>query len=228
MQKKAVFAVALALGLLVGGNKAVVAQTVQDSTSRSNSTSPTGTTSSQPNVLGSSTAVSTQSSANAYGPMGSGRESRGGMKPGGATNRDLAISAAKSADHTVLFRALRVSGLTDQAAGKGPYTVFAPTNEAFDKLPAGTLDGLLQPAAKSKLVKLLSYHVVKGNYSADQLQDGQKLKTVTGGTLTVGKQGDTITITDEQGNAATINRADLEATNGVIHSVDSVLMPKAK
>jgi uncharacterized surface protein with fasciclin (FAS1) repeats len=87
---------------------------------------------------------------------------------------------------------------------------------------------LLEPAAKSKLVKLLSYHVVKGNYTSDQLQDGQKLKTVTGGTLTVGKQGETITITDEQGNAATINRADLEATNGVVHSIDAVLMPKAK
>ncbi|KAA9357052.1 fasciclin domain-containing protein [Larkinella humicola] len=219
MQKKAVFAVALALGLLVGTNKAVVAQTVQDTTSRP---------ATQSNPLGSSTSVSTQSSANAYGPMGAGRESRGGMAPGGSTGRDLAISAAKSADHTVLFRAMRLSGLSEQAAGKGPYTVFAPTNEAFDKLPAGTLDGLLQPASKSKLVKLLSYHVVKGNYTSDQLQDGQKLKTVTGGTLTVGKQGDAITITDGQGNAATINRADLEATNGVIHSVDAVLMPAEK
>ena len=228
MQKKAVFAVTLALGLLVGASKAVVAQTVQDTTSRTNSTSPTGATSTKPNPLGSSTSVSTQSSTNAYGPMGAGRESRGGMKAGGSTDRDLAISAAKSADHTVLFRALRVSGLSDQAAGKGPYTVFAPTNEAFDKLPAGTVDELLQPASKSKLVKLLSYHVVKGNYSSDQLQDGQKLKTVTGGTLTVGKQGDAITITDEQGNAATINRADLVATNGTIHSIDTVLMPKAK
>ncbi|GAB3282229.1 fasciclin domain-containing protein [Larkinella harenae] len=209
------------MGLMLGATKAVVAQTTQDSTSRS-STAP------QTDVVGSSTSVSTQSSANAYGPMGAGRESRNAMKPGGATNRDLAISAAKSADHTVLFRALRVSGLSEQAGGKGPYTVFAPTNEAFDKLPDGTLNGLLEPAAKKKLVKLLSYHVVKGNYSSDQLQDGQKLKTVTGGTLTVGKQGETITITDEQGNAATVNRADLEATNGTIHSIDTVLMPKTK
>lgn len=225
MQKKAVFSLALALGLLVGANKAALAQEVKDSTSRSNSSSSTP---GQPNPLGSSTSVSTQSSSNAYGPMGAGRESRGGMKPGGSTGRDLAISAAKSVDHTVLFRALRVSGLSEQAAGKGPYTVFAPTNEAFDKLPAGTLDGLLQPAAKSKLVKLLSYHVVKGNLTSDQLQDGQKLKTVTGGTLTVGKQGDAITITDGQGNTANINRADLEATNGTIHSIDAVLMPAEK
>ena len=146
-------------------------------------------------------------------------------KAGGPTNRDLAISAAKSADHTILFRALRVSGLTEQASGKGPYTVFAPTNDAFNQLPAGTLDALLKPAGRQQLVKLLAYHVVKGKYTADQLQDGQKLKTVTGATLTVGKQGDTITITDGQGKVATINQADIEATNGMIHSVDSVLMP---
>jgi hypothetical protein len=112
MQRKAVFAVALALGLLVGASKTVVAQTVRDSTSRANSASQTDATSTKPNPLGSSTSVSTQSSANAYGPMGAGRESRGGMKPGGSTGRDLAISAAKSADHTVLFRALRLSGLS--------------------------------------------------------------------------------------------------------------------
>ncbi|MGV3560664.1 fasciclin domain-containing protein [Larkinella arboricola] len=228
MKKQAVFALALAVGLLVGANETVRAQTVQDSTSRSNSTASPSATTPQSGILGSSTSVSTQSNANAYGPMGAGRESRGGMKSGGSTGRDLAISAAKSAEHTVLFRALRVSGLSEQAAGKGPYTVFAPTNEAFEKLPAGTLDGLWQPAAKSKLVKLLSYHVVKGNYASDQLQDGQKLKTVTGGTLTVSKQDDAITITDEQGNTATVNRADLEATNGVIHSIDTVLMPKSK
>ncbi len=146
------------------------------------------------------------------------------MKPGGSTGRDLAISAARSASHTLLFRALRVSGLTEQAAGKGPYTVFAPTNDAFGKLPTGTFDELVKPAAKQKLVKLLAYHVVKGKYTATDLQDGQKLKTVTGGTLTVGKQGDSVTITDEAGNAATVNQADIEATNGIVHSVDTVLM----
>jgi uncharacterized surface protein with fasciclin (FAS1) repeats len=116
------------------------------------------------------------------------------LKSGVSTGKDLTISAAKSADHTVLFRALRVSGLTEQASSKGPYTVFAPTNEAFNKLPAGTVDG-------------------------------QKLKTVTGGTLTVGKQGDTVTITDGAGNTATVNAADVETTNGIVHSIDTVLMP---
>jgi len=147
------------------------------------------------------------------------------MKPGGATGRDLTISAAKSANHTLLFRALRVSGLTEQASGKGPYTVFAPTNDAFGQLPDGTMDNLFKPASKQQLVKLLAYHVVKGNYPASALQDGQKLKTVTGGTLTVSKQGDAITITDGRGSTATINQADIQATNGVIHSVDTVLMP---
>lgn len=147
------------------------------------------------------------------------------MKPGGATGKDLTISAAKSASHTMLFRALRVSGLTDQASGKGPYTVLAPTNDAFDKLPAGTFDELMKPAAKQKLVKLLAYHVVKGKLMAADLQDGQKLKTVAGGTLTVNKEGDVVTIVDGAGNSATINQADIEATNGVIHSVDTVLMP---
>ncbi|MBC3784552.1 fasciclin domain-containing protein [Spirosoma utsteinense] len=147
------------------------------------------------------------------------------MKPGGVTGKDLTISAAKSASHTMLFRALRVSGLTDQASGKGPYTVFAPTNDAFDKLPTGTFDELMKPAAKSKLVKVLAYHVVKGKLKAADLQDGQKLKTLTGGTLTVNKEGETVTIVDGAGNSATINQADIEATNGVVHSVDSVLMP---
>lgn len=149
------------------------------------------------------------------------------VKAGGSTGKDLTMSAAKSASHTTLFRALRLSGLTEQASGKGPYTVFAPTNEAFDKLPAGALDGLLKPAAKAKLAKVLAYHVVKGKLTSEQLQDGTKLRTVTGGTLTVGKQGDAVTITDGAGNVATVNQADIEATNGVIHSVDAVLMPAA-
>lgn len=149
------------------------------------------------------------------------------IKTGTSTGKDLAISAAKSASHTILFRALRVSGLTEQASGKGPYTVFAPTNEAFEKLPSESVAELWKPASKPKLIKLLAYHVVKGKFTADQLQDGQKLKTVTGGTLTVGKQSDTITITDGAGSTATINQADVEATNGIVHSIDTVLMPTA-
>lgn len=145
-----------------------------------------------------------------------------------STGRDLAISAAKSANHTALFRALRVSGLTEQASGKGPYTVFAPTNEAFEKLPSGTMDELLKPAAKAKLIKILAYHVVKGKYTVEQLQDGQKLKTVTGGTLIIGKQGDILTITDGVGNTATVDPTDADATNGMVFSIDTVLMSSAE
>lgn len=195
MHKKSYPGWALAFALLVGANGAAMAQN-QNSAGQTASTT-TGTTTT------TETAV----------------------KSGGSTGKDLTISAAKSADHTILFRALRVSGLTDQASAKGPYTVFAPTNDAFSKLPAGTLDPLWKPAGKQQLIKLLASHVVKGKLTADQLQDGQKLKTVAGGTLTVGKQGDAVTITDGKGNTATINQADVEATNGIVHSVDTVLMP---
>ncbi|WP_229310940.1 fasciclin domain-containing protein [Larkinella soli] len=235
MQRKAVIAAALAVGVWVGMQQEAVAQTSPDSTLRTGTAPQTGATGS--NSTGTSanttvmppsnTSVSTQSAGNAYGDMGRGRESRGGMLPGGSTGRDLALSAARSADHTMLFRALRVSGLTEQAAGKGPFTVFAPTNEAFRKIGSETLDPLMQPANKGKLIRLLANHVVKGNLTADQLQDGQKLKTLAGGTLTVSKQGETVTLTDAQGNTATVNRADIEATNGVIHSVDTVFLPAA-
>ncbi|WP_310393946.1 fasciclin domain-containing protein [Hymenobacter sp.] len=142
-----------------------------------------------------------------------------------ATNKDLAASAAISPDHTTLLKALQAAGLADKAKDKGPYTVFAPTNEAFEKLPAGTLDELLLPASKAKLSGLLTYHVVAGSYKAAALKDGQKLKTVTGETLTVKKQDGTVTITDAKGGSATVNKADIQATNGVVHSIDAVLMP---
>ncbi len=142
-----------------------------------------------------------------------------------ATNKDLAGSAALSPDHTTLLKALQAAGLADKAKGKGPYTVFAPTNAAFDKLPAGTLDNLLLPANKKTLSNILTYHVVPGSYKAAALTDGQKLKTVEGETLTVKKQGDTVTITDAKGGSATVEKADIVATNGVVHSIDAVLMP---
>lgn len=142
-----------------------------------------------------------------------------------ATNKDLAGSAAISPDHTTLLKALQAAGLADQAKGKGPYTVFAPTNAAFDKLPAGTLDKLLMPANKKMLSGILTYHVVAGSYKAAALKDGQKLKTVEGEMLTVKKQGDSVMIVDAKGGSATVQKADIIATNGVVHSIDAVLMP---
>ncbi|TPG62901.1 fasciclin domain-containing protein [Hymenobacter nivis] len=142
-----------------------------------------------------------------------------------ATNKDLAGSATLSPEHTTLLRALQAAGLADQAKAKGPYTVFAPTNEAFDKLPAGTLDDLLLPANKQLLSSILTYHVVPGHYPAAALKDGQQLKTVQGELLTVKKQGDSIMLVDAKGGSATVQQADIVATNGVVHSIDAVLMP---
>ena len=142
-----------------------------------------------------------------------------------ATNKDLAASAAISPDHTTLLKALQAAGLADKAKAKGPYTVFAPTNAAFDKLPAGTLDNLLLPASQKTLSGILTYHVVPGSYKAAALKDGQKLKTVEGEMLTVKKQGGTVMIMDAKGGSATVEKADIIATNGVVHSIDTVLMP---
>ena len=142
-----------------------------------------------------------------------------------ATNKDLAASAAISPDHTTLLKALQAAGLADKAKDKGPYTVFAPTNAAFDKLPAGTLDNLLLPANKKMLSGILTYHVVPGIHKAASLKDGQQLKTVEGEMLTVKKQGDSVMIMDAKGGSATVEKADIIATNGVVHSIDAVLMP---
>ncbi|NVO83476.1 fasciclin domain-containing protein [Hymenobacter terrestris] len=142
-----------------------------------------------------------------------------------STGKDLAASAALSPNHSTLLTALGAAGLADQAKGAGPYTVFAPDNAAFDKLPAGTVTTLLEPANKKKLANLLSYHVVAGNVMAADLKDGQVVKTVQGESLTVGVKGGTVTLTDAKGGKATVTKADIKTTNGVVHSIDTVLMP---
>lgn len=142
-----------------------------------------------------------------------------------ATNKDLAASAAISPDFSTLDKALKAAGLDSKAKGKGPYTVFAPTNAAFDKLPAGTVTTLLEPANKKKLSTILTYHVVPGKHLAASLTDGQQLKTVEGEMLTVKKQDGKVMIMDAKGGSATVETADIVATNGVVHSIDSVLMP---
>ncbi|MCY7356944.1 MAG: fasciclin domain-containing protein [Rudanella sp.] len=142
-----------------------------------------------------------------------------------STNADLAASAALSADHSTLLQALQAASLTDMAQKGGPYTVFAPTNAAFAKVDAGTLEALMQPANRQQLTQLLGYHVVRGRYLAKDLKNNQTLTTAQGGKLTVKKEGDVITITDITGGTATVNMADITATNGIVHSVDTVLMP---
>ena len=132
-----------------------------------------------------------------------------------------------SADHSTLLQALQAASLTDMAQKGGPYTIFAPTNAAFAKVDAGTLEALMQPANRQQLTQLLGYHVVRGRYMAKDLKNNQTLTTAQGGKLIVKKEGNTVTIMDVTGSASIVNMADITATNGIVHSVDTVLMPGA-
>jgi uncharacterized surface protein with fasciclin (FAS1) repeats len=147
-------------------------------------------------------------------------------------NKNIVQNAANSKDHTTLVAAVKAAGLVDTLEGAGPFTVFAPVNAAFDKLPAGTVDTLLKPENKDQLVKVLTYHVVAGKVSSQELvkmikAGGGKaeLKTVEGGKLTATLQGGKVVLTDEKGGMATVTIADVYQSNGVIHVVDSVLLP---
>jgi uncharacterized surface protein with fasciclin (FAS1) repeats len=131
---------------------------------------------------------------------------------------DVAIG---SPDHTTLVAALTAAGLVETLKGAGPFTVFAPTNAAFTALPAGTVEGLLKPESKAALTGILTYHVVAGNVKAADLKDGQKVKTLQGGELTVSIKEGKVKI-----NGANVTAADLAGSNGVIHVVDGVLLPK--
>jgi uncharacterized surface protein with fasciclin (FAS1) repeats len=146
--------------------------------------------------------------------------------------KNIVENAVNSPDHTTLVAAVKAAGLVDTLEGPGPFTVFAPTNEAFAKLPAGTVDTLLKPENKDQLVKILTYHVVPGKVSAKDLlkmikAGGGKaeLKTVSGGTLTATTKGGKIMLTDEKGGMATVTIANVYQSNGVIHVIDSVLLP---
>ena len=160
----------------------------------------------------------------------------GTVMVGGAAmypTKNIIENAVNSADHTTLVAAVKAAGLVETLSGPGPFTVFAPTNAAFAKLPAGTVDTLVKPENKKTLTGILTYHVVAGNMTAADLakaiKDGggsAKLKTVAGGTLTATEAGGTITLTDEKGGKSTVTQADVIQSNGVIHVVDSVLMPK--
>ncbi|GAB3513767.1 hypothetical protein GCM10027341_56230 [Spirosoma knui] len=139
------------------------------------------------------------------------------------TGTSLGLSAAQSTNHTTLLQLLKASGLLKQAYGKGPYTVFAPTNAAFLTLPDGDLNELLLPSSKKRLVQFLAYHVVKGRITSDQLKDGQTLTNLAGQILVVHKQGNDITIKDGRGTVADVVQADIRATNGVVYSINRVL-----
>jgi uncharacterized surface protein with fasciclin (FAS1) repeats len=146
--------------------------------------------------------------------------------------KNIVENAVNSKDHTTLVAAVKAAGLVDTLEGAGPFTVFAPTNEAFAKLPEGTVDTLLKPENKDQLVKILTYHVVAGRMTTKDLKREIKmgggkatLKTVSGGTLTATWQDGKIVLTDEKGGMATITIADVTQSNGDIQVVDSVLLP---
>src|SRR6476646_11291274 len=139
--------------------------------------------------------------------------------------RTIVANAMNSADHTTLVAAVKAADLVDTLNSKGPFTVFAPTNAAFAKLPAGTVDTLVKPENKATLTKILTYHVVAGKLEASSLTDGKKLKTVEGEELTVKKSGDKVMIVDAKGGSSTVTIANVNQSNGVIHVVDTVLMP---
>lgn len=147
-------------------------------------------------------------------------------------SKNIIDNAVKSKDHTTLVAAVKAGGLVDTLSSKGPFTVFAPTNEAFAALPAGTVETLLKPENKTTLVKVLTYHVVPGRVTAHDLamaveQGGGKasLKTVEGDSLIVSKDGKGWAITDDKGDVAHVTIGDVMQSNGVIHVVDTVLMP---
>jgi uncharacterized surface protein with fasciclin (FAS1) repeats len=140
-------------------------------------------------------------------------------------SKNIIQNAVKSKDHTTLVAAVKAAGLVDTLESKGPFTVFAPTNAAFAKLPAGTVDTLVKPENKATLTKILTYHVVPGKLEASDLTDGKKLKTVQGEELTIRRSGDTVMIIDAKGGSSTVTIPDVNQSNGVIHVVDTVLMP---
>jgi uncharacterized surface protein with fasciclin (FAS1) repeats len=148
-------------------------------------------------------------------------------------NKDIVSNAVNSADHTTLVTAVKAAGLVETLQSKGPFTVFAPTNEAFAALPAGTVDNLLKPESKGTLTKVLTYHVVPGTYDAAELEklikkgNGQaQLKTVQGDMLTFVMNGPmNVVVRDTKGNVADISTYDVRQSNGVIHVIDKVLMP---
>ena len=162
-------------------------------------------------------------------------KSDGNPMVGGAAmykNKNIVENAMNSKDHTTLVAAVKAAGLVETLQGKGPFTVFAPVNSAFDALPAGTVDTLLKPENKAMLTKVLTYHVVAGNMDSKKIMKAIKkgngkamFKTVAGGMLTASMDGSTLVLTDEKGGMSKVTIANVKQSNGVIHVVDTVLMP---
>jgi uncharacterized surface protein with fasciclin (FAS1) repeats len=149
------------------------------------------------------------------------------------SSKNIIENAMNSKDHTTLVAAVKAAGLVETLEGAGPFTVFAPTNKAFDMLPKGTVDNLLKPENKATLTKILTYHVVAGNWDSNALAEKIKagngtaqLSTVSGGKLWAGMKGNEIVLKDEMGGWATVTIKNVYQSNGVIHVIDQVIMPK--
>ncbi|OIQ24042.1 MAG: beta-Ig-H3/fasciclin [Lacinutrix sp. MedPE-SW] len=148
-------------------------------------------------------------------------------------SKNIVENAVNSKDHTTLVAAVKAAELVDVLQSEGPFTVFAPTNDAFAKLPEGTVETLVKPENKEKLQAILKYHVVAGDFKAKDIMKMIKkmngkaeIKTVAGGTLTAWMKGKDLYITDENGNASKVTIANVNQSNGVIHVVDTVVLPK--
>ncbi|HEX6185400.1 MAG TPA: fasciclin domain-containing protein [Pyrinomonadaceae bacterium] len=188
------------------------------------------------NALVLAAAMSLTFALGASAQMMGGGSSNNNPMVGGAPmfrTKNIVENAMNSADHTTLVAAVKAAGLVETLQGKGPFTVFAPTNDAFGKLPAGTVETLVKPENKATLTKILTYHVVAGKYDGKKLMDAIKkgggeasLKTVSGGWLKARLNGSNgITLTDEKGGTSNVTIADVYQSNGVIHVIDTVVMP---
>ena len=140
-------------------------------------------------------------------------------------SKNIVDNAVHSKDHTTLVAAVKAAGLVATLEGPGPFTVFAPTNAAFGKLPKGTVETLVKPENKATLTKILTYHVVPGKLEASDLTDGRMLTTVEGEQLTVRNSGGSISIVDAKGGVSRVTIPNVNQSNGVIHVVNSVLLP---
>lgn len=149
-------------------------------------------------------------------------------------SKNIIENALNSKDHTILVAAVKAADLVDVLSSDGPFTVFAPTNAAFNMLPKGTVETLLKPGNKMQLQTILKYHVVAGNWSAEEIvklikkENGKAvIKTVSGGTITAWMKGENFYISDENGGKVKVTITDVNQSNGVIHVVDGVLLPKS-
>lgn len=142
-----------------------------------------------------------------------------------AVNRDIIVIAGETSSLSTLVTAVQAADLVDTLKGDGPFTVFAPTNEAFAALPDGTLDDLLLPENKDQLTDVLTYHVVSGKVMSSDLSDGQVIETLQGGELTVEIMDGVVSLVDAGGNKAVVSSADVETSNGVVHVIDAVVLP---